>query len=79
MHLSPTPEIRRSGPVVKSSGVSISTNILFTPFYKMIEYNQKQSKEIYEALLDSKVDLMEYFLGADPKKTQYYKNYLKRK
>ena len=45
----------------------------------MIEYNSKQSKEIYNALLDSKVDLMEYFLGADPKKTQYYKNYLKRK
>ena len=45
----------------------------------MIEYNQKQSKEIYNALLNSKVDLMEYLLGADPKKTQYYKNYLKRK
>ena len=45
----------------------------------MIEYNQKQSKEIYKALADSKVDLMEYFLGAEPKKTQYYKNYLKRK
>ena len=40
----------------------------------MIEYNNKQSKEIYNALLDSKVDLMEYFLGADPKKTDYYKN-----
>mgnify|MGYP007000120697 len=26
----------------------------------MIEYNSKQSKEIYNALLDSKVDLMEY-------------------
>ena len=45
----------------------------------MIEYNQKQSKEIYKALADSKVELMEYFLCADPKKTQYYKNYLKRK
>ena len=39
----------------------------------MIEYNQKQSKEIYKALADSKVDLMEYFLGPDPKKTAYYK------
>ena len=38
----------------------------------MIEYNQKQSKEIYEALLDSKVDLMEYFLGADPKNCLLY-------
>ena len=45
----------------------------------MIEYNQKQSKEIYKALEDSKSELMDYFLGADPKKTQYYKNYLKRK
>jgi hypothetical protein len=45
----------------------------------MIEYDSKQSKEIYEALLESKVDLLEYFLGPDPKKTQYYKNYLKRK
>ena len=51
----------------------------FTPFYKMIEYNQKQSKEIYNALLDSKVDLMEYFLGADPKKTDYYKKSVRRK
>ena len=45
----------------------------------MIKYNNQQSKKIYKALADSKVDLMEYFLGADPKKTQYYKNYLKRK
>jgi len=44
----------------------------------MIEYNQKQSKEIYEALLDSKVDLLEYFLGPDPKKTSYYKKHVKR-
>ena len=44
----------------------------------MIEYNNQQSKEIYNALLDSKVDLMEYFLGADPKKTQYYKNTVRR-
>ena len=44
----------------------------------MIEYNQKQSKEIYEALLDSKVDLLEYFLGQDPKKTSYYKKHVKR-
>ena len=44
----------------------------------MIEYNQKQSKEIYDALLDSKVDLLEYFLGPDPKKTSYYKKHVKR-
>ena len=44
----------------------------------MIEYNQKQSKEIYNALNDSKVDLMEYFLGPDPKKTAYYKNAVRR-
>ena len=46
----------------------------------MIEYNQKQSKEIYKALADSKIDLMEYFLGADPKKltiikTQFVKDH----
>tara|TARA_R100000005_G_C4926171_1_gene157210 strand:+ start:236 stop:391 length:156 start_codon:yes stop_codon:yes gene_type:complete len=45
----------------------------------MINYNQKQSKEIYNALLDSKVDLMEYFLGSDPKKTTYYKNAVRRR
>ena len=45
----------------------------------MIEYNQKQSKEIYKALEDSKIDLMEYFLGADPKKTDYYKKSDRRK
>ena len=45
----------------------------------MIEYNNKQSKEIYNALLDSKVDLMEHFLGADPKKTDYYKKSVRRK
>ncbi len=39
----------------------------------MTEYNQKQSKEIYEALLESKVDLLEYFLGPDPRHTNYYK------
>ena len=44
----------------------------------MIEYNQKQSKEIYKALADSKVDLMEYFLGPDPKKTSYYKNAVRK-
>ena len=44
----------------------------------MIEYNQKQSEEVYEALLDSKVDLLEYFLGPDPKKTSYYKKHVKR-
>tara|TARA_Y100001973_G_C5205678_1_gene341385 strand:- start:4075 stop:4188 length:114 start_codon:yes stop_codon:yes gene_type:complete len=31
---------------------------------------QKKTK----ALLDSKIDLMEYFLGSDPKKTSYYRN-----
>ena len=44
----------------------------------MIEYNQKQSKAIYDALLDSKVDLLEYFLGPDPKKTSYYRKHVKR-
>ena len=44
----------------------------------MIEYNQKQSKEIYDALLASKVDLFEYFLGPSPKKTSYYKKHVKR-
>ena len=44
----------------------------------MIEYNQKQSKEIYKALADSKVDLMEYFLGPDPKKTSYYQNAVRK-
>ena len=44
----------------------------------MIEYNQKQSKEIYKALADSKVDLMEYFLGPDPKKTDYNKSAVRR-
>ena len=32
-----------------------------------------------KALLDSKVDLMEYFLGPDPKKTDYYKSTVRRK
>ena len=31
-----------------------------------------------KALLDSKVDLMEYFLGSDPKKTSYYKSTVRR-
>ena len=44
----------------------------------MTEYNQKQSKEIYEALLESKVDLLEYFLGPDPRPTNYYKQAVKR-
>ena len=44
----------------------------------MTEYDPKQSKEIYESLLDSKVDLLEYFLGPDPKKTSYYKKHVKR-
>ena len=44
----------------------------------MINYDQKQSKEIYDALLDSKVDLLEYFLGPDPKKSSYYKQHVKR-
>ena len=44
----------------------------------MINYNQKQSKEIYEALLESKVDLLEYFLGPDPRKSSYYKKHVKR-
>ena len=45
----------------------------------MTEYDQKQSKEIYKALADSKIDLMEYFLGADPKKTDYYKNAVRKR
>ena len=44
----------------------------------MIEYNQKEAKKVYNALLDSKVDLLEYFLGPDPKKTSYYKKHVKR-
>ena len=32
-----------------------------------------------KALLDSKVDLMEYFLGPDPKKTSYYKSTVRKK
>tara|TARA_Y100001938_G_C7931362_1_gene349492 strand:- start:223 stop:354 length:132 start_codon:yes stop_codon:yes gene_type:complete len=32
-----------------------------------------------KALIDSKVDLMEYFLGPDPKKTTYYKQAVRRK
>ena len=56
-----------------------SSTILFLTPFKMIEYNQKQSKEIYKALADSKVDLMEYFLGADPKKTDYYKNAVRKR
>ena len=44
----------------------------------MTVYDQKQSKEIYEAVLDSKVDLFEYFLGPDPTKTSYYKKHVKR-
>ena len=72
--------MRSSAPYCEERMVYASLQTIFLPpFYKMIEYNRKQSKEIYKALEDSKVDLMEYFLGADPKKTQYYKNYLKRK
>jgi len=33
----------------------------------------KEQKKI-KALLNSKIDLMEYFLGSDPKKTSYYRN-----
>ena len=44
----------------------------------MINYDQKQSKEIYDALLDSKVDLLEYFLGPDPRKSSYYRKHVKR-
>ena len=51
--------------------------ILFNPPFKMIEYDSKQSKEIYNALLESKVDLLEYFLGPDPKKTSYYRKHIK--
>tara|TARA_Y100000114_G_C11539736_1_gene222035 strand:+ start:143 stop:274 length:132 start_codon:yes stop_codon:yes gene_type:complete len=32
-----------------------------------------------KALIDSKIDLMEYFLGPDPKKTTYYKQAVRRK
>ena len=68
---------RSSAPVVKSSG-EVSLQFFFLPPFKMIEYNQKQSKEIYEALLESKVDLLEYFLGPDPRHTNYYKQAVKR-
>ena len=36
-------------------------------------------KKKTKALLDSKVDLMEYFLGPDPKKTSYYKSTVRKK
>ena len=58
--------------------VYASLQTILSPPFKMIEYNQKQSKEIYEALLDSKVDLLEYFLGPDPRHTNYYKQAVKR-
>ena len=32
-----------------------------------------------KALLNSQIDLKEYFLGADPKKTDYYKKSVRRK
>ena len=44
----------------------------------MIEYNQKEAKKVYNALLDSKVDLLEYFLGPDPRHSNYYKQAVKR-
>ena len=62
----------------RAYGVWISTNHSFYPPFKMIEYDSKQSKEIYNALLESKVDLLEYFLGPDPKKTSYYRKHVKR-
>ena len=36
-------------------------------------WQSNTTKSRLNALLDSKVDLMEYFLGPDPKKTSYYK------
>ncbi len=44
----------------------------------MINYDQKEAKKVYNALLDSKVDLLEYFLGPDPRKSSYYKQHVKR-
>ena len=58
--------------------VYASLQPFFLPPFKMINYDQKQSKEIYDALLDSKVDLLEYFLGPDPRKSSYYKKHVKR-
>ena len=65
-------------PVLLIASSEVSLQIFFNPLFKMTEYDQKQSKEIYEALLDSKVDLLEYFLGPDPRKTSYYKKHVKR-
>ena len=65
-------------PVLLIAYGEVSLQTIFLPPFKMIEYNQKQSKEIYNALNDSKVDLMEYFLGPDPKKTAYYKSAVRR-
>ena len=35
---------------------------------------QTERRKKTKALLNSKIDLMEYFLGSDPKKTSYYRN-----
>ena len=40
---------------------------------------QSLSNNIYKALLESETDLKEYFLGKDPKKTNYYKTAVRRK
>ena len=71
--------MRSSAPYCEEHMVYESLQIiLFNPPFKMIEYDSKQSKEIYNALLESKVDLLEYFLGPDPKKTSYYRKHVKR-
>ena len=36
------------------------------------------SQDLYKALLESETDLKEYFLGRDPKKTNYYKSAVRR-
>jgi len=81
LQLSPTAESGdppRELPRGNSKPRIILYKTFFYPPFKMIEYNQKQSKEIYNALLESKVDLLEYFLGPDPKKTSYYRKHVKR-
>ena len=37
------------------------------------------SHDLYKALLESETDLKEYFLGKNPKKTNYYKTTIRRK
>ena len=62
----------------RSSALKYLYKPFFYPQNLMIEYNQKEAKKVYDALLDSKVDLLEYFLGPDPRKSSYYRKHVKR-